>query len=88
MQNNELWGFTNVKLAFGCRNNLLFFNGNCHNCEIGYYLNNTDDQSLSPVCMKCPFSCISCNKDKCFACIEGMILNGTSCQSSANHKSI
>lgn len=43
MQNNELWGFTNVKVAFGCRNNLLFFNGSCHNCEIGYYLNNNDD---------------------------------------------
>lgn len=43
MQNNERWGFTNVKVAFGCRNNLLFFNGSCHNCEIGYYLNNNDD---------------------------------------------
>lgn len=61
MNGEELWGFTDVKIAFGCRNNLFFNSNSCHNCYPGYYMDSNTTVDGAPVCVKCPYKCATCN---------------------------
>lgn len=72
MYGEELWGLTNFRLAFGCQNNL-FFNGlTCEGCEPGFYLDTELLVNGAHTCHECQPNCLSCSKEMCFTCAEGM----------------